>query len=123
MLSFARSSRNANFVQTNFDSSICFCICLFHSFDLQECIRADFFVVEMNIHIQFPVSEIRFCGVIRNVLCSSLVLFFISLFQMLGTSVSEVDPALELQVFRKLLDLCLERSHDQHNLQVSLRGT
>ena len=41
----------------------------------------NFFVAEMNIHIhvrsgmpQFPGGEVRFCGVVRNVLCSSSVL-------------------------------------------------
>ena len=52
----------------------------FHSFVLQECMCADFFVTDMSIHIlvrscmpQFPVGEIGFCGVVRNVLCSILV--------------------------------------------------
>ena len=55
MFSFARSSPIQIFVRNNVDSFIRFCIRLcdffFHSFALQECIRADFFVAEMSIHI------------------------------------------------------------------------
>ena len=67
--------QNTNFVRTNFDSfnrfRIRLCDFFFHSFALYECIRGDFSVAEMSIHIhvrsgmpQFPGGEVRFCGVV-----------------------------------------------------------
>ena len=100
--SFDRSSR----IQILFEpiflffDRFCICVCDFfsHSFALQECIRADLFVAEMRIHVhvrsgmpQFLGGEVRFCGVVRNVLCSSLVFPFVISFQRLSTSVLEVE--------------------------------
>ena len=39
---------------------------------------------------QFPVGQIHFCGVVRNVFYSSLVFPFVPCFQRLGASVSAV---------------------------------
>ena len=97
IFSFTRSSRIQILFQPILIHSLAFCIriCefLFHSFVLQECICADFFVTEMSVHIHVRsgMRQIHFWGAVRDVLYSSLVfLFFVPCFQRPGTSVSEV---------------------------------
>ena len=89
-------------------------------------------------YAQFPGGEIRFFGVVHNVLCSSLVVPSCPLFPEaryaqcqkwnaaaagFANSFSTLPQvqALEFQAFRKLLDLRSEKSDDQCSLQVSWR--
>ena len=78
---------NTNLVRTNFDAfnRLCIRLCnfFFHSFGLWECIRADLLLPRWvsNIHVRIGMPSVskcwvRFCGVVRDVLCSSLVLPF-----------------------------------------------
>ena len=93
MFSLAKSSRIKIGSNQNCILSIAFVfVCIvssFTCFGLYECTRADFFVTEMSIHLhvrigvhQFPGGEVRFCGVVRDVLCSSLVFSFCPMFQL-----------------------------------------